>query len=76
MMNNMRKVCIGGSKTPYEAPTTELLHVLSEGLMQPLSWNTGEGGNMPISEGDYNGDADDDGKGAKKNGFWDDDYED
>ncbi len=75
-MKKMRKVCIGGTKTPYVAPTTELMQVLSEGLMLPHSWNTGEEEtNLPIHEGDANFGSDDDGRGAKKGGFWDDDYD-
>ena len=50
-------------KTPYEKPLIEVLSMRSENVMTPASWNTGEGGNLPIHEGDP--DPDDDGRGAK-----------
>lgn len=53
----------------YEAPKTELFKVSWERLCaDPTSWADGQGGVLPIIEGDPGGN----GKGAKKNTLWDD----
>ena len=55
-------------KTPYERPLIEVLDPRSESVLAAASWNSGEGGNMPVIPGDP--DPGDDGKGAKEN-LWD-----
>lgn len=67
-------------KLLYVTPLTEIVQVQSEGVMNgPSKWTGGDGEIIDIHEGDYDGGADDDGKGAKNiwdsgnsNGMWDD----
>lgn len=71
----IKKRFSGLQKSPYEKPLTELVTVLSEGVMDlPVSWNDGQGGpNISILPGAPDGD--DDGKGAKGNVIWVNDHE-
>ncbi|MBQ9636574.1 MAG: hypothetical protein IJV36_01600 [Prevotella sp.] len=63
----------GLQNSPYEKPLIELVKVLSEEVMEPVSWNDGQGGpNISIIQGAP--DDSDDGKGAKGNVIWVNDH--